>query len=313
MSLKENDENQNPNSSIKLQRISEILLVCVNVLWGTSFILTKITIETVPLMFYMGIRFFFGAVAFLPFFKYFKFFDKKLLKISFIAGFLYFISNILQTIGLQYTSASKAAFITALGLIFVPIILALYYKKKIESNIWIALILASVGTYILSFAGIEVFTIGDPLILICAVIYAIYIIYLDLHVKEVNFLLFSMFQLIFMSGFSFLSSLIFEDFYYIFGVGSSVIFTMQNWLVLIYMGVVVSCVTFIFQSYGQRHIAPSRAAIIFTLEPVFATIFALIIGGEQLVIQTVFGAILIFAGILLSIERKKKKKTNRLN
>lgn len=289
----------------KFKHASEALLVITTVLWGTTFTITKTLTEVMPPFFYMGLRFFIATLGFLPFIMKFKKFNVYQLKVSILAGFLYFASNLTQTIGLAFTSPSKAGFLTGINVILVPVFLALFFKKKVKKTIWIAVVLAIAGTYILSFSGIEGFSAGDPLIIACAVLYAWYIIYIDKHTKRIDPVLFSMVQLIFITVFSLGFSVVFEDWSYIFGGGAGNIFTVNNVMIMVYMGLVATSLTFLFQIFGQQHVSSSRTAIIFALEPVFATIFAMLWGKDVFTLQLLVGSILIFAGIIFSIERKK--------
>jgi drug/metabolite transporter (DMT)-like permease len=304
------DDETTPGELVKTnhQRVSEVLLVVTTVLWGTTFTITKTLTEVMPPFFYMGLRFMIAALGFLPFLMKFKKIDMYTVKVSFLAGFLYFTSNLTQTIGIAYTSPSKAGFLTGINVILVPVFLAMFFKKKVKKTIWIAVVLAIAGTYILSFSGIEGFSLGDPLIIACAVLYAWYIIYIDKHTKRIDPILFSMLQLIIITAFSFGVSGIFEDWGYIFGSGAGTIFTVNIIMIMVYMGIAASSLTFIFQIFGQKHVSSSRTALIFALEPVFATIFAILWGKDVLTLQLVIGSILIFVGIIISIERNNKKE-----
>ncbi len=114
---------------------SLIVLILTNVLWGSSFILTKIlTNNQIPIFFYIGLRFTIALLGFLPFVFRLKHITKSLLLTSLFTGFLYFFSILFQTYGLQYTTAGKAGFITGLGTVFVPFILFLAFKKPIKKK-----------------------------------------------------------------------------------------------------------------------------------------------------------------------------------
>ena len=297
------EEIRTPKFITKWKYIPEILLVIVTIFWGSTFILTKITTQTVPPVLYLAIRFGVAFIAMIPFlFRYGKFFKSwKNWKISLIAGSLYFISIITQTIGLQFTSASKGAFITALGVIFVPLIISIFAKRKIHYLLWIAIVMAIVGVGLLSFSKVEPLSWGDPLVLICAIAYAFYVIYLDNHVHEVEIIPFTAVQLLFISFTSLILSLVFE-----FGVmeqtlDTSIIFSIQNITAILYLGVIATTVTFILQSFGQRFVSPSRASLIFAFEPFFATLFAIWIGDEFISLAIGIGMVLIFVAVIMSI------------
>ena len=185
----------------------------------------------------------------------------------------------------------------------VPIILSIFSRKKLPVRLWIGVISAVLGTATMTLVGSEVISPGDILVFICAVFYAIYIIYIGNKTHEVDMIVFSAMQLLFISIFSFIMSAL-TEFNIVFENVNS-IFGLNNVFVLIYMGAVATSLPFVFQTYGQKHVSSQRAAIIFALEPVFASFFAVIIGGNTFNWQTLIGAALIFAGIMVSIERRR--------
>jgi len=292
-----------PKSNAKQKSVAVVLLILTTIIWGSTFIITNIVTQIIPPMFYMGVRYLIGFIAFIPFLGRLKTFTKKQFKIAFIAGTLCWISFALQTVGIMLTTATKSAFITGLNVIMIPIFLAIFFKKEVSKKIWISTFFALVGVSILSFGGIEKPSIGDLLVLICDIFYALYVIYLGIHLKEIDTIGISAIIVFIISFFSFISSFIFEDMQYIFGEGASSIFTYQNLGIMLYMGLIATTISNLTQNYGQTHISPTKTAIIFSLEPLFATFFA-ILGKESLNLQIVIGAILIFTGIVLSIEKK---------
>jgi drug/metabolite transporter (DMT)-like permease len=281
--------------------VGELILILTTIIWGTSFIITKTIIEIVPSNFYMGIRFLIGAAFFIPFMVKYKHYTRKFIKISFIAGFIYWVSNFTQTIGLQTTTASKSGFLTGLNVIMVPIFLYILFRKRISKVIWIAGILATIGTTFLTgilTGNFDSFVIGDFLTLICAVFCAFYIIYLDRNSSDTDYMVFSGLQLLFISLFSFISAFLFDE-YSIISADIMVIFSFNNIIAWVYMGIIVTSLTFLFQVYGQARLSATKSAIIFALEPVFATFFAMVIGNETLTAATIIGAIFILTGILI--------------
>ncbi len=213
----------------------------------------------------------------------------------------------LQTVGIQLTSAAKSAFITGLNIIMVPLFVAAFFKTKVPLKIWISTVLALVGVSVMSFVGFDRVETGDLLVLACDVFYALYIIYLDRNLKKVDLIAFSMVVLFQLSLYSFLTSLIFEPWASIFGELAPQIFTLENGLVMLYMGIIATTVAQMTQVYGQSHVSSTRTAIIFALEPLFATFFAVVF-GEFLTQKIVIGGVLILIGVLVSIEKSSKKK-----
>ncbi len=287
---------------------SLIVLILTNVLWGSSFILTKIlTNNQIPIFFYIGLRFTIALLGFLPFVFRLKHITKSLLLTSLFTGFLYFFSILFQTYGLQYTTAGKAGFITGLGTVFVPFILFLAFKKPIKKKIWLAVALSIIGMAFLLLEGeliLEIsplLLIGNILVFLCAVLYAFYIVFNDLFVKDNDIYAYTIIQLVVISVMGYIGSFI---------IGETMNLSsleVNYWLVLMYMGLIVTSLTFIFQNWGQRYQNPTVTAIIFTLEPVFAILFGYLIGNEILSISGWIGSILIFCALLLAIPRNKRK------
>ena len=293
---------------MRKKNLALFLLILTTLLWGTSFIITRTLTNTIPVFFYLGLRYSIATIGLIPIFRRYKGLSMKEVKIAGIAGLIYFFSIVTQTIGMRFTTASKAGFLTGLNVILVPIIVAIVFKKSISKKLWVAVILATIGTYIMSFTGLELVTIGDPLVIICALLYAIYIIYIDRKAKDIDIYRFSQLQLLFITIASFGISAIIEDWHSIFTMKASMIFTLDHFLWLIYIGIAVTSLTFIFQVYGQRYINETKTSLIFSLEPIFATVFAVLWGNEFLSVQLYIGSILIFIGILIpSIKRNNKR------
>lgn len=295
-------------TSNRLKIIATILLILTTLLWGTSFIITKKLTQEIPIFLYLGSRFLIAFIGLFPYLINIKQINKRILLWGAITGLIYFIAIVFQTIGLQTTTAGKAAFITGLSTIMVPFIAWLGFKRSLNKRIWIAVFISIIGMAFLLLEGEAGVIIGDILVLICAVLYAIFIILNDKYVNLVNIYLYSIVQLLIISLFCFGSSFIIKESFSF----SSI--ELSYWLVIIYMGIVVTTGTFIFQNWGQQHQGPAQTAIIFTLEPVFAIFFAsFIIGNETMTLLGWLGCGLIFIAILITVlkieENNKNKKS----
>ncbi len=283
--------------------LANILLISTTILWGTSFIITKTLTQTLPIFLYMTLRFSIAIIGFLPYLYHFRRIDKKSVVGGFLAGLIFFVSMVFQTAGIQTTSAGKAAFITALGTIIVPFIAWIGFKRKINIRIWIALPFCFIGTSLLLLEGESGIVIGDFLVLGCAFFYALLIVFNDKYVRLVDIYVFSVFQLITISLFSIISSIIMNESFNFSTVDYSF------WLIMIYMSIAVTTCTFIFQNWSQRHQGPSETAIIFTLEPVFAVLFAsFILGNETMTLFGWLGCLLIFVALLITVIKKQNNK-----
>ncbi len=299
--------NRNINFSSKRNIIAIFLLILTTVLWGTSFIITKNLTQDVPIFLYLGLRFSIALIGFIPFLFHLKNLNKKIVFMGFITGLIFFFGIVFQTYGLQSTSAGKTGFITGLSTIIVPFLAWFGFKKPLSIRIWIGVIISVIGMVFLLLAGESEagLIIGDVLVLICAIFFAIYIVLNDKYVRLADVYLYSIIQIFVISFSSFICSLIFREAY------DLLLYPPTFWFVMIYMGIGVMTLTFLFQNWSQQYQGSTQTAIIFTLEPVFAALFGFIIGNEVLTYFEWVGCSLIFIAILITI--LKKTSSNKEN
>ena len=293
--------NSDSTLSKKNRIIANFLLILTTLLWGTSFIITKNLTQEVPIFLYLGIRFSIAIIGFIPYLIRIKRMNKKILLFGTLTGLMYYVAIVFQTLGIQTTTAGKAAFITGLSTIMVPFITWWGFRKAIKKRVWLAVIISISGMVFLLLEGESIIIIGDFLVLLCAVLYALFIVLNDKYVRIVDVYLYSMVQLIVISVLSFGGSFLLNETYDLMNV------SLPFWLIFIYMGLVVTTGTFIFQNWSQQHQGPTQTAIIFTLEPVFAVIFAsFIIGDEIMTWLGWLGCALIFIAILITVLKKSE-------
>ena len=292
---------------INPKTIANILLVLTTLLWGTSFIITKNLTQEVPIFLYLGIRFSIALIGFIPYLIRIKRMNKKILLFGTLTGLIYYFAIVFQTLGIQTTTAGKAAFITGLSTIMVPFITWLGFRKAIKKRVWLAVVISISGMVFLLLEGESNIIIGDFLVLLCAVLYAFFIVLNDKYVRTVDVYLYSMVQLIVISVLSFGGSFLLSETYDLMNV------SLPFWLIFIYMGLAVTTGTFIFQNWSQQHQGPTQTAIIFTLEPVFAVIFAsFVFGTETMTPYGWIGCLLVFSAILITVLKNNKENQNEL-
>ena len=285
-------------NNLKLRTLSTLALILTTLLWGTTFIITKTLTEGLPIFLYLSIRYSISLIGLLPIFiLHFKRLNKHLIYTGIISGVIYFISMVFQTYGLQTTTAGKAGFITGLGTVMVPFISWLTFKKRIKAWIWVAAFISVIGMGFLLLEGESEVIIGDILVLLCGLFYAIFIILNDIYVRreETDIFLYSLIQLIVLTLLSLVSSLL---------IGEKFNFNSTNftfWIIIFYMGLGATTLTFLFQNWAQQYQSSSKTAIIFALEPVFAALFGYLFGGEILTILAIIGAGLILMAISLVV------------
>ena len=298
-------DNTKTQGNPKKKVIANILLILTTLLWGTSFIITKTLTQEVPIFLYLGIRFSIAIIGFIPYLIRIKRMNKKILLFGTLTGLMYYFAIVFQTLGIQTTTAGKAAFITGLSTIMVPFITWLGFRKAIKNRVWLAVIISISGMVFLLLEGESGIIIGDFLVLLCAVLYALFIVLNDKYVRTVDVYLYSMIQLIVISVLSFGGSFLLSETYDLMNV------SLPFWLIFIYMGLAVTTGTFIFQNWSQQHQGPTQTAIIFTLEPVFAVIFAsFVFGNETMTPYGWIGCLLVFSAILITVLKKNKENQN---
>ena len=279
-----------------------IVLIITAILWGSTFIITKTVTKSVPIFLYLGLRYVIALIGFTPFFVHIKKINKDIIWMGIISGIIYYFAIAFQTIGLQTTSAGKAGFITGLNCVMVPFLAWMIFKKKdVNMRVWIAVALSVAGMAFLLLEGNAEVIIGDILVLICAVFCALFVVFNDKYVKAVDIYLYSIIQLTTLSLLCFGSSLLLNESYDLMSAN------MNFWLIMVYIGLIVTTLTFLFQNWGQQYQGPSQTAIIFTLEPVFAVLFAsYLIGNEVLSLQAWIGCGLIFIAILITVIKNEE-------
>jgi drug/metabolite transporter (DMT)-like permease len=289
----------NKSGVSKKKILGIVLLVVTTVFWGTTFIITKNVIENVPLFLYLGLRFSVALLGLSPYFIRLKRINKKIIIMGAISGSIYFIAIATQTIGLTTTSAGKAGFITGLNTIMVPFLAYVLFKESFKKRIYLAATLSIIGMAFLFLEGEGGIIIGDIWVLICAFFCALFIIYNDKYVRLVDVYLYSIVQLCIISILCFVFSFILGESYDLLSADMTFL------IIIIYMGIIVTTLTFLFQNWSQQHVNSAKTAIIFALEPVFAALFGFLLGNETLSFFAWVGCGLIFIAILITVIKNR--------
>ncbi|MDA8211493.1 MAG: EamA family transporter [Clostridia bacterium] len=280
----------------KHRAIGELGLVMVTVIWGSTFIITKLGLAQFPPFTYLAIRFVlaFGVLMML--------FGREVLQAGRrtwlaggLIGLILFLGFATQTAGLQFTTAAKSGFITGLSVVLTPIMAALILKQKTMPNVLVGALLAFSGLSVLAYnpevaAGLN---LGDLLTLLCALAFACHIVVVAKYAPNMDTGVFTTIQLGVAGVACSLMSLLLEKW-------PAHLITAWTWVGLVYMGVVATALVFFIQNWAQRYTTPGRAAVIFTLEPVFTAVFACFILNELLTWRSLLGGGLILGGILIA-------------
>jgi drug/metabolite transporter (DMT)-like permease len=229
---------------------------------------------------------------------------KYTLPAGLIVGCVLFIAASVQQIGMAETSAGKAAFITGLYIVLVPV-LGIFLKHVIRINTWLGVVLAALGLYFLCVTGDFTISGADLLELIASFFWAVHILLIDHFVKKFDALKLCFLQFVTCSILSTIVALIFERI--------TIDSLMQTLIPLLYGGICSVGIAYTLQVLGQKHAQPSHAAIILSLETVFASIGGAILLGENLGARGYFGCALMMAGMLLSQLQNFRMSSNKEN
>jgi len=276
-------------------------LICTFI-WGTTFIAQDTGMRVIGPYVFNGVRFFVGFLALVPFYlllekkNTYKVISKnktKFFYLSILIGLFLFFGTVFQQVALLYTDVANAAFFTIFYVPMVPIIIFFLFKKNIHWSVWPSAILCVIGGYLLTSFHDATVRLGDTLVVIGAIFWSLHIIFIGKIIEEFNApILIGLIQTMIVSVFSIILALLFEDF-----ILKNII---DQKIQILYAGILSGGIAFVFQIYAQKNIPPAPAAIIFSLEGVFATIAAWIILSQILNLNNILGCSFILVGVLIS-------------
>jgi len=270
---------------------ADLGLLSVTVFWGTTFIASKLLLAEISLATYMFYRLSLAALFMVMIaFKYRRKFSRQVMIHGLILGVLLYTSYFFQMWGIQQTSASNAGFITGLSVVLVPVFGFLFFKEKTSLQVWSSALMAVAGLLLLSGANPFKWNHGDLKVLICAIIFAFHIIFTGKYSRINNVYLLTSVQLVFIAFFSFLVFLP--------QMNALPIPSTKNLLILLYLALFGTVFTFLMQTSMQRFTTVARTAVIFSMEPVFAALFAYLVAGETLSFQGWIGGLFIVLGMI---------------
>lgn len=272
---------------------AELILFSITFIWGSTFIVTKDLLASVSPFVYIGLRFALATAVFAlirP--SSLRHWDRASVRDGLLLGGLLFGGFALQTVGLQTTTASKSAFITGMMVVFTPLWQVAIERRWPKLGTWIGVILVTVGLYLLTSPSGSGLDTGDLLTLGCAVLFGLYIVLIDVFSKrtEVGRLVMAQFVVSAVGGG--LAALTIEE--------AFVQWSGAMALEVAYLAVFATVIALSLQTAYQRFTTPARSAVIFSLEPVIATVLAYLLVGERIGTLGVVGGGLIVAGLLAS-------------
>jgi drug/metabolite transporter (DMT)-like permease len=283
---------------------SDLILLLVALIWGVAFVAQRSGMEHVGPFTFNGLRFFLASIALLPFLIFSKNDNKEknvqtikknnagLIKFGIISSFFLFAGISFQQVGLVYTTAGKAGFITGLYVVIVPIFGFILKLHKTSINTWVGAILAAIGMYFLSITSQFTISFGDFLILLCSFCFAGHVLVIANYAKKYKAIQLSFIQSIICSLISLIIAFAIED--------VNVKGIINAGIPIFYGGVFSSAIAYSLQIYGQQKSHPAHASIIMSFESVFAVLAGIIILNETLSGRGWFGCMLILFGMLVS-------------
>ena len=271
-------------------------------MWGTTFIAQDTGMDDIGPFTFNSVRFFVGFLAIVPLAlmfeakklkKEFRFDTKTFVILSFLIGLSLFLGSALQQVALLYTDVANAAFFTIFYVPMVPIIIFIFKKDFLHWSVWPSVILCLIGGYLLTNFQDATVRLGDTLVVLGALFWSTHIIFTGMIVKKYNLpLTIGAIQTLLVALFSFIIGLFSEEF-----VIANILNEIDS---ILYAGILSGGFAFVLQIYAQRNITPAPAAIIFSLEGVFATIAAWFLLNQILGINNLLGCFFILSGVLLS-------------
>lgn len=273
--------------------IGDGMLLVTALVWGSGFVVSAIALEQLTPFQVLAGRFLIAAIILsILFNKRFKTFTKNTIWQGVLLGVFLYIGFALQTYGLEHTTPSKNAFLTAINVIIVPLIGYLIYKRKIDRHELLGSILTIIGIGFLSLQDSFTINIGDFLSILCAFAFAFSIYYTSVFVQKEDAISLTIIQFITTAILSVLGMTVVGE------IPTSI--DTQSIYAVIYLGIFSTTLAYVFQNIGQKYTTATRAAIILSLEAFFGTILSVLILKEVLTTKMIIGAVLIMVAILIA-------------
>lgn len=304
---------------MKRELKASIMLFATAIIWGLAFVAQAAGMEHLGPLSFTASRCFVAVVFLYLTYKFFmmksasyreeKFDMKRTLVGGSICGLVFTIAINLQQVSLIYTTAAKASFLTALYIVFIPVI-GLFFGRRPSVKIILCIFLAMVGTYLLSIKGGLNINRGDLIVILSALVFAIHILLLTKYSTNTNAVLVSLVQFAVCGVISLAGALVLEDI--------SMEAILKSQVTILYVGILSSGVGFTIQLMALKDLEPVVASMICSLESVFGALFGWLILSQEMTEREIFGAIIIFLATIFAqvpietyLEKRLERKINR--
>jgi drug/metabolite transporter (DMT)-like permease len=289
------------------QLAGSLLLLFTALIWGCAFVSQRIGMSYVGPFTFNSIRTFIGGLFLIPFIPIFcrnqpmlppkGSARKVLLTGGLVCGLLLCLATNLQQVGIQYTTAGKAGFITSLYIVLVPL-LGLFVGQRVRISLWVAVILAVIGLYLLCMGGRLVLERGDLYILLCALTFAFHILAVGYFATRTDGIKLSCLQFLISGAVGMIFMFIFET--------PRINDILACTLPILYAGIFSCGLAYTFQIIGQKHVSPAVASLLMSFESVFAALSGALILGEHFSSRELIGCLLMFCAVILAQLPEKK-------
>jgi len=279
----------------KIRVLSSLGLLLAAVIWGFAFVVVKNSLDLIPPIYMLAFRFTLAAAALtLIMLPKLRNLTRRDWTSGAVLGFFLFTAHAVQTIGCQYTTAGKNAFLTTIYVIIVPFLHWIMNRKRPSGYAMAAAMIAVVGIGLLSLQGGDAgVNIGDVLTVICGFLFAVHIVYIDRYTESQDPIILTVMQMIFAAIFAWILAPICD------GGFPAAAFQSEVVTGMLYLGLLSTMVGFLLQNVGQKYTAPSTASLLLSFESVFGVLFSVIFLQEQLTLRMLFGCGLMFFAVLL--------------
>jgi drug/metabolite transporter (DMT)-like permease len=266
-----------------------LALLATTAAWGSTFFLIKDGVTRLPVGDLLAVRFALASLALAAFTGRRIALDAVTLRRGGALGLLYGVAQILQTVGLGHTAASVSGFLTGLYVVTTPLLAALILRTHIPATTWVAVGLATLGLGVLGLSGFAV-GYGELLTVVAAAVYALHILLLSRMSDVTTARTLALVQMSVITLVCALAAI---------PGGIRLPASTPDWMVLLYLALVAGALTMFLQTWAQTHIDASRAAVLMAMEPVWAAVFAVSLGGESITLRLVVGGVAILTAMYL--------------
>lgn len=278
---------------MSIQGKANLLMVIVTMFWGLSYTFMVMGLETLAVYNVVALRCIIAfVVAGIIFYKRMIKVDVKTFKYAAIQGLLLFIVFALSLFGLESTSASNAGFILSLTVVLVPIFSSFIEKKLPSRAVSFAIVCTMIGITVLTANGSFTFQKGDILVAIAALCYSIYLLLNSSFTRNVESISYGIYQLGFAGLYALVLTFLLET--------PKLPNSSSSWIAIIGLGVICSAFCFVGQTVAQQYTSATHTGLIFSLEPIFAAMFAMMFIGEGLTLKLIIGGSFILIGNLFA-------------